>query len=101
MLLSLAFRTKIFYDFLCPICVTCSTHPSPRDLVNLIIFGADAIGHAFWGVGLGRLDTGIVVSNPSRDIDVCPCLRCAVRRADRTSKESDQLSQKGSEISHK
>jgi len=47
-----------------------------------------------------RSNSGIVVSNPARAMDVCPCLRVlccsvwveALRRADPPSKESHQMS---------
>jgi hypothetical protein len=34
-------------------------------------FEADYSGRAVWAMGLGRLDTGIVGSNPAQDIEVC------------------------------
>jgi hypothetical protein len=52
-------------------------------------------------VGLGRLDTGIVGSNPAQGMGVflhlsvlcCPVQVEALRRADHSSKESCQMSQ--------
>jgi hypothetical protein len=32
------------------------------------------VGRPIYGVGLGRMVTGIVGSNPSRGMDVCPCV---------------------------
>jgi hypothetical protein len=57
-------------------------------------------GRAVWGVGLGRLVAGIVSSNPSQGMDVCPRLSVlccpvqveALRRADHSSKESYHMS---------
>jgi hypothetical protein len=34
--------------------------------------GAGHSGRAVWGVGLGRLVAGIVGSNPTQGMDVCP-----------------------------
>jgi hypothetical protein len=34
----------------------------------------DLSGRAVWGVGLGRLDTGIAGSNPAHGMDICPRL---------------------------
>jgi hypothetical protein len=53
-------------------------------------------GRAVWGVGLDRVVAGNVGSNPAQGMDVCPrlfVLCCpvwieALRRADRSSKES-------------
>jgi hypothetical protein len=44
------------------------------DLIKVQHFWAGHSGRAVWGVGLGRLVTGIVGSNPTQGMDVCPPL---------------------------
>jgi hypothetical protein len=82
-------------------------HDQISVLIIYMFLGSSTVcaGHSgcsVQGVGLGRLDTGIVGSNPTQGIDVCPYLSVlcclvsveALRRANPPSKESYQLSKK-------
>jgi hypothetical protein len=70
------------------------------DHILVYLYFAGHSGHAVWGVGLGRLVAGIVGSNPTQGMDVCPRLSVlccpvqveALRRADHSSKESYHMS---------